>query len=79
LKDFGEPTLVDVSVILFVENDKMDDYIHPHVELETLRARMVYMGRDNMVILFPLSSNDTKTKVRIDRTWLDSIFSPPGK
>ena len=36
LKDFGEPTLVDVRVILFVEDAKMDDHIHPHVELETL-------------------------------------------
>ena len=41
LKVFGEPTLVDVRVILLVENDKMDEYIHPHIELETLRARMV--------------------------------------
>jgi hypothetical protein len=73
-ENFGEPTLVDVRVILLVEDDKMDGYIHPHIELETLKARMVYMGMDNMVILFPLSNNDTQTKVRIYRTWLDSIF-----
>jgi hypothetical protein len=51
--NFGKPTLVDVRVILLVEDDKMDEYIHPHIELETLRARMVYMGMDNMVIPFP--------------------------
>ena len=41
---FGEPTLVDVKVILLVEDNKMDEYIHPYTELETLKARMVYMG-----------------------------------
>ena len=43
LKIFGEPTLVDVRVILLVEDDKMDEYIHPHTELETLRVWMIYM------------------------------------
>ena len=42
--------------------------------LETLRARVVCMGMDSMVVLFPLSNNDTQAKVQIDRTWLDSIF-----
>jgi hypothetical protein len=58
-KKLGEPTLVDVRVILFVEDDKMDEYIHPHTELETLRAQMVYMVMDNMVILSPLPNKDT--------------------
>ena len=52
-ENLGEPTLVDARVILFVEDDKMDEYIYPHIELETFRAWMVYMGMDNMVILFP--------------------------
>jgi hypothetical protein len=43
LKIFGEPTLVDVRVILLVKDDKMDEYIHPHTELETLRVWMIYM------------------------------------
>jgi hypothetical protein len=62
-KKLGEPTLVDVRVILFVEDDKMDEYIHPHTELETLRAQMVYMVMDNMVILSPLPNKDTQTNV----------------
>ena len=53
-KKFGELALVDVRVILLVEDDRIDEYIHPHTELETLRARMVYMGMYNMVILSPL-------------------------
>ena len=65
--NFGEPTLVDVKVILLVEDDKMDEYIHPHIKLKTLRAWMVYMGMDNMVILSPLPNKDTQTKVRIYR------------
>ena len=40
---FGEQTLVDVRVIILVEDDKMDKYIHPYRELETLRVWMVYM------------------------------------
>jgi hypothetical protein len=43
--------LADVRVILLVEDDKMDECIHPHIELETLKARMVYTGMDNTVIL----------------------------
>ena len=66
--------MVDVRVILLVEDDKMDEYIHPHTELETLRAWMVYMGMGNTVILFPVPNNDTQTNVLIDRTLLDSIF-----
>ena len=64
--------MVDVKVILLVEDDKMDEYIH--IKLKTLRAWMVYMGMDNMVILSPLPNKDTQTRVRIDRNWLDSIF-----
>ena len=52
-ENLGEPTLVDARIILLVKDDKMDEYIHPHIELETLRAQMVYMGMDSMVILFP--------------------------
>ena len=55
LKNFGESTLVDMRVILLVEDDKMDEYIHPYTELETLRAQMVCMGMDNMVIFFPFT------------------------
>ena len=53
---------------------RRQDYIHPHVELETLVVLVVCTGMDNIVILFLLSDNDTQTKVQIDRTWLDSIF-----
>jgi hypothetical protein len=67
-ENLGEPTLVNVRVILLVEDNKTDEYIHPHTELETLRARVVYMGMDNTVILFPVQHNDMQTKVRKDRT-----------
>jgi hypothetical protein len=67
---FRETTLVDVRVILLVEDDKIYEYIHPHIELETLRARVFCIGMDNVVVLFPLSNNDTQTKVQIDRTLL---------
>ena len=60
--------LVNVRIILLVKDDKMDEYIHPHIELETLKARVVSTGIDNMVILFLLSNNDMQTKVQIDRT-----------
>ena len=43
-ENLGESTLVDVRVILLVEDDKMEECIYPHIELETLRAWMVYMG-----------------------------------
>ena len=43
-ENLGEPTLDDVRVILLVEDDKMEACIYPHIELETFRARMVYMG-----------------------------------
>jgi hypothetical protein len=35
---FGEPSLVYVRVILIVEADKMGEYLHPHIELETPRV-----------------------------------------
>ena len=63
-----------MRVILLVKDDKMGEYLHPNIELETLKGRMVYMGMDNVVILLPLSNNDMQTKVQIDRTWFDSIF-----
>jgi hypothetical protein len=37
-ENLGKPTLVDARIILLVKDDKMDEYIHPHIELETLRA-----------------------------------------
>ena len=63
-----------MRVILLIEDDKIDEYIHLCIELETLRARVVCMGMDSMVVLFLLSNNDTQTKVQIDRTWPDSIL-----
>ena len=42
-ENFGEPTLVDVRVILLVEDDKIDEYLPPHRELETHRVWMIYM------------------------------------
>jgi hypothetical protein len=50
LRDFWEPMSVDVRVILLVE-DNMTMYIRPYIELKTLRARVVCMGMDNVVIL----------------------------
>jgi hypothetical protein len=44
---FGEPSLVYVRVILIVEANKMGEYLHPHIELETLR---VYMCMYTMVM-----------------------------
>ena len=41
---------VNVKVILLVENDKTI-YIRPYIELKTLRARVVCIGMDNMVII----------------------------
>ena len=41
---FGEPTLVDARVILLTKADKMGEYLHPPVELETPRVYMcMYM------------------------------------
>jgi hypothetical protein len=59
-----EPTSVDVRVILLVENDKIDEYIHPCIELETLRARVVCMGMDNMVILSLYQTTTRKQRFR---------------
>ena len=47
-ENLREPTLVNVRVILLVEDDKMDEYIHPYTELETLRVWMIYMCRHMM-------------------------------
>ena len=46
-KLFGEPSLVYVRVILLVEVDKMGEYLHPHIELETPR---VYVCMYTMVM-----------------------------
>jgi hypothetical protein len=35
-KNFGEPMLVDMRVILLVENEKMGEYPHPHMGVEKL-------------------------------------------
>ena len=40
LKDFREPMSVGVKVVLLVEDDTMGEYLHPHIELETLRVYM---------------------------------------
>jgi hypothetical protein len=40
---FGELSLVYVRVILLVEVDKMGEYLHPHIELETPRVYMMVM------------------------------------
>jgi hypothetical protein len=40
LKDFWEPMSVDVRVILLAEGDTMGEYLHPYIELETLRVYM---------------------------------------
>ena len=42
-ENFGEPTLVDVRFILLVEDEKMDEYLPPHREFETLRVWMICM------------------------------------
>ena len=46
-ENFGEPSLVDVKVILLAEADKMGEYPHPHIELETPR---VYVCMYTMVM-----------------------------
>ena len=40
--------MVGVKVILLVEDDKVDEYLPPHRELETLRVWMIYMCRHMM-------------------------------
>jgi hypothetical protein len=40
---FGVPSLVCVRVILPVEVDKMGEYLHPHIELETPRVYKMVM------------------------------------
>ena len=42
-KILGEPMLVDVRVILLVEDDKMGEYLHPHVELKTPKVYTMVM------------------------------------
>ncbi len=46
-KFLGEPILVNVKVTLLVEDDKMGEHLHPHIELETLR---VYTSMYTMVM-----------------------------
>ena len=55
--------LVDVKVILLVEYDTTM-YIHPYIELRTLRVQVVCMGMDNVVIL---SLYQTMTNKGLDR------------
>ena len=55
---------VDVRVILWVEDDWTDVYIHPYVELETLRARVVCTGMDNVVILSLYQTMTCKQRFR---------------
>jgi hypothetical protein len=40
---FVKLSLVYVRVILLVEVDKMGEYLHPHIELETPRVYMMVM------------------------------------
>jgi hypothetical protein len=40
---FGKLSLVYVRVILLVEVDKMGEYLHPHIELETPRVYTMVM------------------------------------
>jgi hypothetical protein len=47
LKNFWEPTSVDMRVILLVEGDTMGAYLRPYIDLGTLR---VYMYMYTMVI-----------------------------
>ena len=42
-KILGKPMLVDVRVILLVEVDKMGEYLHAHMELETPRVYTMVM------------------------------------
>ena len=54
---------VDVRVILLVEDDKTM-YICPYMELKTLRALVVCMGMDNVVILSLYQTMTHKQKFR---------------
>ena len=58
-----EPVSVDVRVILLVEDDKTM-YICPYMELKTLRALVVCMGMDNVVILSLYQTMTRKQKFR---------------
>jgi hypothetical protein len=40
---FGKLSLVYVRVVLLVEVDKMGEYLHPHIELETPRVYTMVM------------------------------------
>ena len=48
LKDFREPMSVGVKVVLLVEDDTMGEYLHPHIELETLRVYMCMYTADSL-------------------------------
>ena len=48
---FWKPTLVDVRFILLVKDERITNA--SLIESETLRARVVHMGMDNMVIPSP--------------------------
>jgi hypothetical protein len=62
-KFFKEPTSVDVRVVFLVEDDKTI-YICPYIELETLKARVVCMGMDNVVILSLYQTMTRKQRFR---------------
>jgi hypothetical protein len=47
LKDFREPMSAGVKVVLLVEDDTMGEYLHPHIELETLRVYMCMYTADS--------------------------------
>jgi hypothetical protein len=55
--------LVDARVVLWVEYDKTM-HIRPYIELETLRARVVCMGMDNVVILSLYQTTTRKQRFR---------------
>jgi hypothetical protein len=58
-----EPVSVDARIILLVEYDETL-YIRPYIELGTLRARVVCMGVDNVVILSLYQTMTRKQRFR---------------
>ena len=48
LEDFWEPMSVGVKVVLLVEDDTLGEYLHPHIELETLRVYMCMYTADSL-------------------------------
>jgi hypothetical protein len=54
---------VDARVILLIEDDKTM-YMRPYIELRTLKARVVCMGMDNVVILSLYQTMTSKQRFR---------------